>query len=128
MRLLRSQCDNLRRICSGSLAETSGSLFDSFTEALQFSSQRHIATSAAAYRFSRVKDPVSHAGAVEGASLLSQLALMRTLTVLSVLDLEFTRSFQAMVRMQVLRPDHTWYTRCAVYTGASHKRDLQRSG
>ena len=66
MPLSRSQCDHLRRLCSGSLAEGSGALVESITCALGFSSQRTIATSAPAQRFSRVKDPVSHAGAVTG--------------------------------------------------------------
>ncbi|CAK0786866.1 hypothetical protein CVIRNUC_010080 [Coccomyxa viridis] len=67
MRLSRSQCDCLRRVCSGALAETSGAVVQSVIDALRFSSQRCIATSAPAFRYSRVKDPVGTAGDITGA-------------------------------------------------------------
>jgi hypothetical protein len=66
MRLSRSQCEQFRRVCSGSLAETTGAIAESVTDAVRIFSQRHVTTSAVALRFHGVKDPVSHAGAVTG--------------------------------------------------------------
>ena len=66
MRLSRSQCDNLRRVCSGALAETSGAVVQSVTDALRLSAQRCIVTSAVVFRYSRVKDPVGTAGDTTG--------------------------------------------------------------
>ena len=66
MRVSSSQCDHLRQLCSSSFAGTSSFVVESITCALGFSSQRCITTSAPSHRFSKVKDPVSHAGAFTG--------------------------------------------------------------
>ena len=89
MRLCRSQCDHLRRLCSGSIADTSRCVIESITCALGLSSERFFTTSAPANRFSRVKDPVSHAGAVEGEVPLSSplcVGLLGHLTEWTVLQ------------------------------------------
>jgi hypothetical protein len=66
MRLSRSGCEQFRRVCSGSLAETSGAIVDSVIDAIRAPLQRHITKSAAVLRYHGVKDPVSHASVVTG--------------------------------------------------------------
>ena len=68
MRLSSSQCENLRRVCSGALAETSGAVVQSVTDTLRLSAQRCIATSAPALRYSRVKEVLGTAGDTTGGS------------------------------------------------------------
>ena len=68
MRLSSSQCDNLRRVCSGALAETSGAVVQSVTDAFGLSAQRCIATTAPVLRYSRVKDPLGTPGDTTGGS------------------------------------------------------------
>lgn len=101
MRLSRSQCDNLRRACSGALAETSGAVVQSVADILRLPAQRCIATSAPVCRYSRVKDPLGTAGDTTGgvphtARHVSHAAVMQ-------------RLFSDLcMRMQAQSPKHTW--------------------